>query len=207
MAARKRPSRAREIKQARYRELVLEAAQSVFAEHGYDDAKMEEIAAEAGLALGTLYTVFSGKAEIFRSVHEEMDRELLRRGQECVRGLADPVEVVLAGVRTYTEFFLEHPNLLKMNLAEGQTWGTEEAGAGMRERTDAWRSGIEMLRRSFARCIDEDRFVEGNPTVMARMMIAMQQVQLAYWLETGMVQPHEKVVESILEQVKRSFVR
>ena len=89
----------REGKRALYRERVLEAAQGVFAEHGYDDAKMEEISREAGLALGTLYSVFSGKAEIFRAVHESADRELLRRAGACVRESDDPLERVSAGLR------------------------------------------------------------------------------------------------------------
>jgi len=210
-AARKRSGssgkRVREVKQALYRELVLEAAVSVFAEHGYEDAKMEEIAQASGIALGTLYSVFAGKAEIFSTLHEQADQELLRRAVEFVRDLEDPLEVVLAGVRAYTEYFLQHPGLLRMHLAEGHTWGTEEAGAGSRARTQAWRSGVEMLSRAFARCIEEGVFMEGDPQLMARMMVAMQQVQLAHWIETGMQRPHEEVVEEMIEQVRRSFCR
>jgi AcrR family transcriptional regulator len=200
-------SRVREVKQALYRELVLEAAVSVFAEHGYEDAKMEEIAQASGIALGTLYSVFSGKAEIFRTLHEQVDSELLSRAVECVRDLDDPLEVVLAGVRAYTEYFLQHPDLLRMHLAEGHTWGTEEAGAGNRARTEAWRAGVEMLARAFARCIEEEIFVDGDPQLMARMMVAMQQVQLAHWVETGMQRSRQDVVEEMVEQVERSFRR
>jgi len=207
VAATKRRTKVRQGKQALYRELVLEAAQEVFAEYGYDDAKMEEISRASGLALGTLYTVFSGKAEIFRAVHESADQELLRRAAACVQGLENPLEIVLAGVRTYTEYFLQHPDLLRMHLAEGQTWGTEGAGVGSRERTEAWRAGVEMLTRAFAHCIEVGVFVPGDPQLMARMMIAMQQVQLAHWMEGDMERPHEEVVEEMIEQVKRSFCR
>ena len=44
-----------------YRQLVLEAAERSFAEKGFDATKMEEIAAESGLSLGTVYSVFAGK--------------------------------------------------------------------------------------------------------------------------------------------------
>jgi AcrR family transcriptional regulator len=209
MAARTRRRRGavREAKQALYRRLVLEAAERVFAEKGYDDAKMEEIGRESGLALGTLYSVFAGKAGIFRALHEAADRELLARAAACVRGVRDPLDALLAGVRAYTEYFLEHPDLLRMHLREGLSWGIEGAGAGSRERTEAWRAGVEMLTHAVARCIESGVFVESDPRLVARTMIAMQQVQLAHWVETGMRTPPEQVVREMGEQVERAFRR
>ena len=86
MAARRRKQQVRQAKQELYRQLVLEAAERVFAEKGYERAKMEEIARDAGLSPGTVYTVFKGKADVFRAVHEAGDEELLRCGSELARG-------------------------------------------------------------------------------------------------------------------------
>ena len=47
---------------------ILDAALSVFAEHGIDAAKLEEIAARAGVSKGTIYLYFSSKEELFREV-------------------------------------------------------------------------------------------------------------------------------------------
>jgi AcrR family transcriptional regulator len=203
----RRKEKVREAKHALYRQLVLEGAERVFAEKGYEDAKMEEIARESGLSLGTLYSVFSGKAYVFRALHESADRELLRRAAECVRGVEDPLEAVLAGVRAYTEYFLQHPDFLRMHLREGLAWGTAEAGGHSRQRTEAWRSGVDMLSRAFERCIQAGVFVEGDPALQARMMVAMQQVQLAHWIETGMERPPDDLVREMTEQVKRAFGR
>ena len=207
MAARRRSQKVREAKQALYRELVLEAAERVFAAKGYDDAKMEEIARESGLSLGTLYSVFSGKAEVHRAVHEAADAELLRRGLEGARGVEDPLEALLGGIRGYTGYFLDHPDFLRMNLQGGITWGTEEAGAHSRERTEAWKRGVEMLAFAVGRCIDAGVFPPGDPHLLARMMTAMQQVQLAHWLETGMQEPPHEVVERITGDVRRMFAK
>lgn len=207
MAARRRKSRVREAKQALYRQLVLEAAERVFAKKGYDDARMEEIALEAGIALGTLYTVFSGKAELFAAIHEAADEELLMRAVERIRDIADPLEAVLGGVRAYIEYFVSKPDFLRMHLCEGITWGTDAARASGRERSRAWQAGVEMLTRGIERCIEKGIFVEGDPRLLARMMLAMQQVQLGHWLETGMQRDPEEVVQEMCAQVVRSFVR
>ena len=72
--------RKRSVKEARsalYRQLVFEAAEGAFAERGVEETKMEEIAAEAGISLGTLYSVFSGKAELVAAIHEMRLRDTL----------------------------------------------------------------------------------------------------------------------------------
>lgn len=199
--------RAREAKQALYRQLVLDAAQRVFAEKGYDDAKMEEIAAESGLSLGTLYSVFDGKAAVFRSIHEAGDAALLEAGMAAVHTGDGPLEALLAGVRAYLGYFMEHPDFLRMHLAEGITWGAGDAGAWGRQRTEAWSRGVEMLATAFRGCMDAGLFEERDPRLSARMMIAMQQVQLAHWVEGGMTRDPAEVADAMAEQVRRFFAR
>ena len=58
-------------KQARPGE-ILDAALRVFAEKGYAAARMEDIAARAGVTKGTIYLYFSGKEEVFKTLVREM---------------------------------------------------------------------------------------------------------------------------------------
>ncbi len=207
MAKSSAKGRVAEARKAMYRELVLEAGARVFAEKGYDDAKVEEIAGEAGLSLGTLYTVFRGKAEVFREIHRAADEALLQRAVDGVRGIDDPLEAVLQGVRAYAEYFLENPELLRMHLREGFAWSSADSGAGSGERTKAWRQGMEMLTRACARCIETDVFVAGDPGLFARMMIASQQVQLAHWIEGGMQTSQDAILDAMTAHVRRAFAR
>ena len=68
--------RAKNARQEAYRDLVLEAAGSAFARQGVPNTKMEELAEQAGLSLGTLYSVYKGKAEIVDALHEARLREI-----------------------------------------------------------------------------------------------------------------------------------
>lgn len=47
---------------------ILDAALSVFSEHGIDAAKLEEIATRAGVSKGTIYLYFPSKEELFKEV-------------------------------------------------------------------------------------------------------------------------------------------
>ena len=197
----------RRARSALYRQLILEAAERVFADKGFDDAKMEEIAAESGLSLGTLYSVFQGKAELFRAVHEVRDAEVLQRAIDGARGLTSPLDMLLAGVRAYVEFFAAHPDFLRIHLHEGFAWGLAGANAPSRARAVAWNEGVAMQATLFERGIQEGIFHPGDPRLMARLMIAMHQVVLADWVERGMQRDPQTLVADIHDQLRRSFCR
>jgi AcrR family transcriptional regulator len=188
-----------------YRQLIVDAAEALFAARGIDDSRMEAVAAEAGLSLGTLYSVFDGKAAIVRAVHETRLRDVLRQATEAARGLTTPLEMLLAGVRTYVRFFLTHPNYLRMHLRAGTSWALVSASLGTPEQSDAWHEGVAMQAALFARGNADGTFHAGDPMVQTKMMIAMQQVQLASWVEGGMTRAPDVVVREIEEQVRRSF--
>jgi len=198
---------AREAKGDLYRKLVLDAARQVFARKGYDDAKMGEVADASGLSLQTLYSAFPGKAAIYQAVQENGDRALHARALEATRGVADPLAALLAGLSATTAYFIEHPDFLRIRLHGGFTWGTEESAAGDRGLTGAWRAALEMLRAACQRCIAAGIFVDRDPALIARMTVAMQQVELAHWLEGGMRADAAQVTADLEEQVTRSFMR
>ncbi|MDD2511270.1 MAG: TetR/AcrR family transcriptional regulator [Syntrophomonas sp.] len=50
------------------RELILEAAVHVFSSKGYHNARMEEIAAVAGIGKGTIYEYFASKLQLFQDM-------------------------------------------------------------------------------------------------------------------------------------------
>lgn len=52
------------------REVILEAAVQVFSTKGYHNARMEEIAAVAGIGKGTIYEYFDSKLQLFQDMME-----------------------------------------------------------------------------------------------------------------------------------------
>ncbi len=50
------------------RAAILDAALHVFAEHGYESARLDEVAARAGVAKGTLYLYFRDKEDLFEAM-------------------------------------------------------------------------------------------------------------------------------------------
>src|ERR1043165_1626368 len=59
------------------RERILRAAVDVFAEFGYFNAKVSQIAKSAGVADGTIYLYFDGKEDLLITIFREYTRNYL----------------------------------------------------------------------------------------------------------------------------------
>jgi AcrR family transcriptional regulator len=81
----KKRGRHHKIAPAERKQAILEAALAVFAERGFEAARLEDIAARAGVAKGTLYLYFKDKETLF---------------EELLRGAVSPI---LAGVSALAE--------------------------------------------------------------------------------------------------------
>ena len=207
-APRSRPKEnARRAREETYRRLILEAAERCFAEKGFDDAKIEEIAAGSGLSLGTLYSVFAGKPDVMRAVHETRNREILARSAAAAAVAPGPVEGLLAAVGASLDFFVGHPDYLRIHLRGGHAWGLAGAGGRSRSQAHAWEEGIALYAGIFERGIAAGAFHPGSPRLLARMMIAMQQVQLADRVERGMQQDPGDLVADVHAWLRRAFCR
>lgn len=92
---------------------LLEAARRVFERDGFLDAKITDIAAEANVATGTIYTYFSGKSEILAAVLEVAREEMLNPdlGEG---GQGHPVERIDHSTRTYLEAYRKNADLLRV---------------------------------------------------------------------------------------------
>jgi AcrR family transcriptional regulator len=71
----KRPTR--QDKRQANRARILQAARTVFAQHGYHGATIDAIAAEAGLSNGAVYYNFAGKEDLFFALLDQWRTELL----------------------------------------------------------------------------------------------------------------------------------
>lgn len=88
------------------KEIILEAAEGVFADKGYYDAAVEEIAARAEISIGTLYNLFTNKEGLFLTVIEQRVNHFLQQitqRAEAEQTAAEKLDAFLAGIFDYLE--------------------------------------------------------------------------------------------------------
>ena len=101
-----------------YREAVLDAAERVFGAVGYEATKVQRVAAEAGVSLTTLYSVFESKWEIYRAVNRRRLSEVMALAQGIAREEASSIEMLISGTRMQLAFFMKRRDFLRMQLKE-----------------------------------------------------------------------------------------
>src|SRR6266550_4260058 len=72
------------------REAILRAAVKVFARTGFFNAKVADVAREAGIADGTVYLYFKSKDEILHSVFDRAMAEFIAEGKRELALIAEP---------------------------------------------------------------------------------------------------------------------
>lgn len=74
------------------RDAILRAATKVFAQHGFFQSQVADVARVAGVAAGTVYLYFKGKDDLLVSIFERSMTAVLAEGRRAVADVADPAE-------------------------------------------------------------------------------------------------------------------
>src|SRR5881409_4374170 len=81
------------------RHRILRAATDVFAQSGYFNAKVSEIARAAGVADGTIYLYFDGKEDLLTSIFRDHTRNYLQSLERDVANVSRPEERIRIAIR------------------------------------------------------------------------------------------------------------
>lgn len=197
--------RVRDARKEIYRQAILEAAESVFGEQGYDACKVNDIASRAGVSLATLYAVFGGKFALYAAVHETRLLELMEHTLAALGGAEDDLLArIRSGFSSYLLYHMERPDYLRMQLRDGNAWSLNDE-LRTDAQTQAWTNGLAMLVETFKAATDAGLLLDEDPELIARTAVGMHQVRLALWLEREMSASPDRVVEDADRMFIRTF--
>jgi len=161
------------------RERILRASEVVFAKHGFYNARVAEIAREAGVADGTIYLYFKSKDDLLYSLFES--RMALVNGAlaEAMGAHQDPRDRVLAFIRTYLSLVAQQPE-----VAEVLTVELRQSSKFMKEYANP-RFGefLKLLAQTIAEGQKSGAFVADPPApLLARAVFGMLDELALAWL-------------------------
>jgi len=100
------------------RKKILEAAASVFSQKGFHQAKMDEIAKQAGVAKGTLYYNFSGKSKLFAATVTEGMEKIIGQVEKELESDLPFKEHLRKLIRSNLFLYLKYSDLSKIVFNE-----------------------------------------------------------------------------------------
>ena len=197
---------ARQARTEVYRQHVLETAVGVFAEHGFEATKVQDIAQRADLSLGTIYSVFPGKQELYEAILAEHGQALLALVRDVHERAAPARDALDQLIGIYIDYFVGHPDFLRMHLRSGASWALGPVLGTERQRA-YWQQIHTLQADVFRRGVAERAFLDEDPDYLARLFSVMDQVLLADWVARGMRDGRDTLAARLRAQAKRSFWR
>ncbi|HAE48541.1 MAG: TetR/AcrR family transcriptional regulator [Tistrella sp.] len=98
------------------RQIIVDAARSVFAEMGLEAASMRGIAAAAGCTTGAIYPYFRNKEELYAAVLSDGLTSLHEHLATASGNATDPRERVEIALRSYFAYYRSRPDELSLGL-------------------------------------------------------------------------------------------
>ena len=130
----------------RTRASILAAAIAKFAALGFGGARVDAIAAQAGVNKRMLYHYFGNKDDLYLAVLEDAYAAIRAAEDELVLGKGDPADAMRKLVLFTWRYYREHPEFLSLlaaeNLNQGAALGTS---AGIRDLNSPLIATIQSL--------------------------------------------------------------
>jgi len=172
--ARSRP-RGPQTRGRRTRRRLLDAAEAVFAEHGFHDASIVRIVERAGVAQGTFYIYFRSKLEIFEELVADLNsrmREEMSKG--AAAGGGDRLEAERGGFAAFFRFTAEHPALFRV-IREAEFVAPEAMHRHYEKIIDGY-------VRALSAAMEAGQVEPCDPTVLAWGLISVGQLVGLRWI-------------------------
>lgn len=93
---------------------LLDAAAIEFGERGFHEASISAITRRAGTALGSFYTYFDSKDEIFQALVRYMSEQLRDHVTPRVQAAPDGISAERIGLESYLGFVREHKEIYRI---------------------------------------------------------------------------------------------
>ena len=135
----------RERYDRRRAEVVLGAAR-VFAERGYDQTSVPELAEALGLAAGSLYHYFPSKEELLRAICDQLMDPLLEQAEALLAEPREPAEQLRALVRLWVAHVVAHRDHMLVFQQERHVIAADLVIAGRTLRTEFTLADREPMR-------------------------------------------------------------
>ncbi len=138
------------------REAILDAATTLFAQHGFNDADTQALAEKLGVGKGTLYRHFASKRELFLAAVDRVMRRMREHIDACIAGVDAPLDRMAEAIRAYLDFFAAQPEYVELLIQERALFRDREKPTYFEYRE---RSAVQW-RELYRSLMDEGRLRE-----------------------------------------------
>jgi AcrR family transcriptional regulator len=162
---------------ARRRRQLLDVALRVFAERGFHDTSMNDIAVTAGVTKPVLYQHFESKRELFAELLRDVGQELQDTITKALAAAETPHQMVELGFAAYFDYVDRHRDAF--NLFYGGSTGRDEEFAEVVNQVE---TSVASL---VATLIEIPGLSPGQRQVLGHGIVGMIEGASIHWLRSN----------------------
>jgi TetR/AcrR family fatty acid metabolism transcriptional regulator len=178
------------------RDAILRAAIDVFAERGFFNAQVADVARAAGVAAGTVYLYFKSKDDLLVSIFERSMREGLATGRAAVADLQNPRERLLRLARGHLARLGHDRNLaivFQVELRQSTKFMERFSATLLRDY-------LGLIREAIADGQRQGLFrADVKATVMAKMLFGALDEMATNWILSRRRYPLEADADTVVD--------
>lgn len=152
---------------------LLDAAEEVFGRKGFHEATLKEVAELAEFSVGSVYSFFENKDDLFRQIFVRRGDEFMPGMVEALRVDGTPLDQLHRLIDYEVGFFRVHPRFgrlfLRYSSATTQSADREIDAAMAANYEESMRLQADLFARGQA----DGTFRPGDPAVLARLFSGM----------------------------------
>jgi AcrR family transcriptional regulator len=186
---------------------ILAAARSLLEQRGPDAMTMEEIAAAAGVAKGTVYLYFQSKDDLILALITRVGENIIRDVEASLEGPGTPPEKLIRMVSVLLEY-LNRERLLFPMYARELSRGEQESSEGFRLRyQELEEQFVALVTRLFAEGIATGHFIPANPRLLTFLMRGLVRATGYYQKAEGQAEAAQEALPVILTLISSGLFR
>ncbi|MGF7184605.1 TetR/AcrR family fatty acid metabolism transcriptional regulator [Desulfitispora alkaliphila] len=153
------------------RELILEAAIKIYAQKGFQQSKIEDIAQEANVGKGTVYEYFGSKKELFEEMIKQSIEHYSSSVESQVRCASNSEESLKLAVKGHIEFCLEYRDMAQVFFHD-HSWVDSEFTKWLMEM---WEKKMVSIKAILEEGIEKGEFVPMDTKLVATAFLGMME--------------------------------
>ncbi|MEJ5376180.1 MAG: TetR/AcrR family transcriptional regulator [bacterium] len=174
---------------------ILNAAVKVFAQKGFFNAKVSEIAKEAQVADGTIYLYFKNKDDILIHLFEEEMEKIIQKMEENLRVGSDPLDKLRIFIKTHLGLVESNPamaEVIQVELRQSNKFMKDYDNRKFHEYLNLL---AEIIREGQQQGLIRQNIL---PSVAKRVIFGALDEMSTYWVFS---KRRSKVLEEVTSQV------
>ena len=148
---------------------ILDAAAQLFAKHHYHEVRMDDIAAHAGVAKGTLYRYYQDKEDLYLALTIHGIQEIYEQSQGQIVGPGDPDQKLRDFITRIVHFYEKHPYFLEL-IQRIETSGSAASLTALQDIRTQW---YHLVTDLITQLNDARRPMNADPELAALALLGI----------------------------------